>query len=138
MDAEGIREISVFTDFDESQRACIAGACSELDVELGTRLTEQGENGYAMFAVTSGTADVFRDGELVRTLGAGDVFGEIAVFFGGQRTATVVATSRMRLVMLYNGELASLDREVPEVGKALRASVAERLEGDKDNVPLPS
>jgi len=138
MDAEGIRDIAVFTDFDESQRACIAGACSELDVEEGTTLTEQGENGYAMFAVTFGTADVLRDGELVRTLGPGDVFGEIAVFFGGQRTATVVSTSPMRLVMLFNGELARLDREVPEVGKALRATVAERLEGDKDNLPAPS
>jgi CRP-like cAMP-binding protein len=131
MDAERIREIAIFTDFDESQRACIAGACSELEVEEGTTLTEQGENGYAMFAVTSGTADVLRDGELVRTLGAGDVFGEIAVFFGGQRTATVVATSPMRLVMLFNGELARLDREVPEVGKALRSTVAERLESDQ-------
>jgi CRP/FNR family transcriptional regulator len=135
MDAEGIRDIAVFTDFDESQRACIAGACRELEVEEGTTLTEQGENGYAMFAVTSGTADVLRDGQLVRTLGPGDVFGEIAVFFGGQRTATVVSTSPMRLVMLFNGELARLDREVPEVGKALRASVAQRLESDKDNAP---
>ena len=131
MDADGIREIAIFTDFDESQRACIAGACSELDVEAGTKLTEQGENGYAMFAVTSGTADVLRNGERVRTLRPGDVFGEIAVFFGGQRTATVVATSPMRLVMLFNGELARLDREVPEVGKALRSSVAERLESDQ-------
>ncbi len=138
MDAAGIRDIAIFTEFDEAQRACIAGACSELEVEEATTLTEQGDNGYAMFAVTSGTADVFRDGRLVRTLGAGDVFGEIAVFFGGQRTATVVATSPMRLVMLFNGELARLDREVPEVGKALRASVAERLERDKDNAPSPS
>ena len=131
MDAVGIRDITIFAAFDESQRACIAGACSELEVDEGTTLTEQGENGYAMFAVTSGTADVLRNGERVRTLGPGDVFGEIAVFFGGQRTATVVATSPMRLVMLFNGELARLDREVPEVGKALRSTVAERLESDQ-------
>jgi CRP-like cAMP-binding protein len=130
MDATGIRDITIFAAFDEAQRTCIAGACQELEVEEGATLTEQGEFGYAMFAVTSGTADVFKDGNLVRTLGAGDVFGEIAVFFGGQRTATVVATSPMRLVMLFNGELARLDREVPEVGKALRATVAERLDSD--------
>ena len=59
-----------------------------------------------MFAVLAGTADVSRDGEHIRTLAAGDVFGEIAVLFGGQRTATVKATSPMRLVMLFNGELA--------------------------------
>ena len=131
MDAAAIREISVFAGFDESQRACIAGACEELDVEDGTTLTQEGEFGYAMFAVRSGTADVFKSGTCVGTLGAGDVFGEIAVFYGGQRTATVVATSPMRLVMLFNGELARLDREVPEVANVLRSTVAERLEHDQ-------
>jgi CRP/FNR family transcriptional regulator, cyclic AMP receptor protein len=60
----------------------------------------------------------------------GDVFGEIAVFFGGQRTATVTATSPMRLVMLFNSELARLDHEVPELADELRKVIAERLERD--------
>ena len=37
--------------------------------------------------------------------------------------------------MLFNGELARLDREVPEVGKALRATVAERLDSDQGEAP---
>jgi hypothetical protein len=40
----------------------------ELDVEAGTTLTQEGEFGYAMFAVTEGTADVLIDGDLIRTL----------------------------------------------------------------------
>jgi CRP-like cAMP-binding protein len=94
VDATAVRNIAVFAGFDGSQRARIAGACQERDVEAGTRLTEEGEFGYAMFAVLEGTADVSRNREHIRTLGPGDVFGEIAVLFGGQRTATVVATSR--------------------------------------------
>jgi CRP-like cAMP-binding protein len=127
VNAAGIREITVFADLDERQLDCVAGACRDLEVDAGTTLTEEGEFGYAMFAVTSGNADVFKDGEQIRTLGPGDVFGEIAVFFGGVRTATVVATTPMSLVMLFNGELARLDRDVPEVADKLRATVAERL-----------
>jgi CRP-like cAMP-binding protein len=127
VDAAGIGAIAVFADLDEDQRNCVAGACRELDVEAGTTLAEEGEFGYAMFAVTEGSADVFKDGELIRTLGPGDVFGEIAVFYGGVRTATVVATTPMKLVMLFNAELARLDREVPEVANKLRATVADRL-----------
>jgi CRP/FNR family transcriptional regulator, cyclic AMP receptor protein len=127
VDAAGISAITVFADLDEAQRVSVAGACRELEVEGGTTLTEEGEFGYAMFAVTSGTADVFKDGEHVRMLGPGDVFGEIAVFFGGVRTATVVAKTSMKLVMLFNGELARLDRDVPEVADRLRATVADRL-----------
>lgn len=130
MDATAVRNIAVFAGFDEPQRARIAGACQELDVDEGTRLTEEGEFGYAMFAVLEGTADVSRNGEHVRTLGPGDVFGEIAVLFGGQRTATVIASSSMRLVMLFNGELTRLDRDVPELADELRKVIAVRLQSD--------
>ena len=117
MDAAGIRDITIFAAFDETQRTRIAGACQELEVEEGATLTEQGEFGYAMFAVTSGTADVFKDGKLVRTLGAGHVFGDTAVFFGGQLTATVVATSPMRLGMLFNGQLHASTVRCPRSGR---------------------
>ena len=127
VDAAGVGAIAVFADLDEEQRKCVAGACREMDVAEGTPLTEEGEFGYAMFAVAEGTADVVKSGELIRTLGPGDVFGEIAVFFGGVRTATVVATTPMKLVMLFNSELARLDREVPAVADKLRRTVAERL-----------
>ena len=130
VDATAVRDIKLFAGFDEPKRQHIAGACRELEVDAGTTLTEQGEFGYAMFAVLEGTADVSRGGEPIGTLGPGDVFGEIAVFFGGQRTATVKATSPMRLVMLFNGELARLDREVPELADELRKVIAERLERD--------
>ncbi len=127
MDAAGISAISVFADLDEAQLDCVAGACRELEVEAGTTLTEEGEFGYAMFAVTSGAAEVFKDGELIRTLEPGDVFGEIAVFYGGVRTATVVAKTPMKLVMLFNGELWRLDREVPQVADRLRLTIVDRL-----------
>jgi CRP/FNR family transcriptional regulator, cyclic AMP receptor protein len=130
VDATAVRDIAFFSSFDESQRQQIAGACRELTIEAGTTLTEEGEFGYAMFAVVEGTADVSREGQHIRTLGPGDVFGEIAVFFGGQRTATVVATSPMRLVMLFNAELGRLDREVPELADELRKLIAARLERD--------
>ena len=55
------------------------------------------------------------------------MFGEIAVLYGGVRTATIVAKTPMRLVMLFNSELWRLDREVPEVADILRLTVADRL-----------
>jgi CRP-like cAMP-binding protein len=127
VDATGVKAISVFADLDPGQLSCVAEACRELEVEAGTKLVEEGEFGYAMFAVVTGAADVLKGGEYLRTLGPGDVFGEVAVFYGGRRTATVVAKTPMKLVMLFNGELWRLEREVPEVADVLRASVADRL-----------
>jgi CRP-like cAMP-binding protein len=127
VDAAGISAITVFADLDEQARDCIASACTELDVDAGTTLAEEGDFGYAMFAVTEGTAEVLKDGELIRTLGPGDVFGEIAVFFGGVRTASVVAKTPMKLVMIFNGELHRLNRDAPDAAEKLRATVASRL-----------
>jgi CRP/FNR family transcriptional regulator, cyclic AMP receptor protein len=131
VDAAAVREITVFSGFDETDCEQIAGACEELEVQAGATLTAEGDFGYAMFAVLEGTADVSRKGEHIRTLGPGDVFGEIAVFFGGQRTATVVATTPMRLVMLFNGQLARLDRDVPQLADELRKVIGARLERDR-------
>jgi hypothetical protein len=58
-----IRDIGVFAEFDDEQCEQVAGACQELDVDAGTKLTEEGDFGYAMFAVLEGTADVSRNGD---------------------------------------------------------------------------
>jgi len=98
--------------------------CSELEVEPGTTLLREGDFGYSMFSITTGTADVVRDGVVLRTLGPGDSFGEIAVLSGGRRTATVVATTPMRLVTIFNRDVWRLERDAPDVGTALRATIA--------------
>ena len=77
--------------------------------------------------ITSRDTDVIIDGAVVRTLGPGDMFGEIAVLSGGRRTATVVAVTDMTLITVLNRDLWRLERESPEIATALSATIAERL-----------
>jgi CRP-like cAMP-binding protein len=65
---------------------------------------------------------------VVNTLRPGDWFGEIAVMSGGRRSASVVATSPLTLVTIFNREIWRLEREVPEIAVALRATIDERLD----------
>jgi len=102
--------------------------CSDLVVEAGTTLVTEGDLGFAMFVIREGAADVIQNETVLRSLGPGDVFGEIAVLSSGRRTATVVARTPMRLVTLLNRDVWRLERESPELGTALRASIAEYLE----------
>ena len=110
------------------ERGRVAQVCNELEVDAGETLVIEGDFGYAMFAIVDGTAEVVRDGTVLRTLGPGDVFGEIAVLSGGRRTATVVATAPMRLITVMNRDVWRLEREVPDVGVAIRATIARWLE----------
>ncbi len=119
MDAAHLAKIPFFAALTLDQRDVVAGACSELEVEEGATLLKEGDFGYAMFAITAGTADVLQDGIVIRALGPGDVFGEIAVLSGGRRTATVVARTPMRLVTVLNRDVWRLEQEAPAVGVAL-------------------
>ncbi len=127
MDATQLDAIPLFAGLTLDQRASVAGSCEELAVDAGSTLVQEGDFGYGMFAITSGTADVIIDGAVVRTLGPGDMFGEIAVLSGGRRTATVVAATDMTLITVLNRDLWRLERESPEIATALRATIAERL-----------
>jgi CRP-like cAMP-binding protein len=68
------------------------------------------------------------------SLGPGDVFGEIAVMASGRRTASVVATSPMGLIVLFKRDVWELERRSPEAAGRLRALVAESRESVTDPV----
>jgi CRP-like cAMP-binding protein len=128
VDAATLEQIPLFSGLTLDQRESVARACEEVEIEKGSTLVREGDFGYAAFAIREGTAEVSVDGTVVRTLGPGDVFGEIAVLSGGRRTATVVASTPMRLVTVLNRDMWRLEREAPEVAEALRAVIAERLD----------
>jgi CRP-like cAMP-binding protein len=56
------------------------------------------------------------------------VFGEIALVASGRRTASVVATSPMRLITLFKRDLWALEEQMPTFSAALRETVLRRLE----------
>jgi CRP-like cAMP-binding protein len=107
----------------------IAAVASELKVEAGRVLTAEGDFGHALFAIEQGTAEVSRDGEVLRALGPGDIFGEVAVLASGRRTADVVSTTPMTLIAIFKRDVWALERSTPEVAERLRGLVADRLAG---------
>jgi CRP-like cAMP-binding protein len=118
--------IPVFAGLPEAELAAIAGAASEVEVGEGETLATEGDFGHAMYAIETGTAEVRLDGKPPAALGPGDVFGEIAAMASGRRTASVVATSPMRLIALFKRDLWTLERTAPEATERLRALISER------------
>jgi CRP-like cAMP-binding protein len=86
------------------------------------------EGGYAndFYAIEDGTAVVEHDGEQLANLGPGDVFGEQALLEGEQRSATVRATSPLRVIKISHWELDKMRRDMPEVVGELRKQIAAR------------
>lgn len=129
MDRARLEAFPILSGLEPDDLDSIAAVASELEVETGRELATEGDFGHALFAVERGTADVSRSGEVVRTLGPGDVFGEVAVLVAGRRTATVVATSPMTLIAIFKRDVWALERRSPQAAERLRALVADRLAG---------
>jgi CRP-like cAMP-binding protein len=63
-------------------------------------LVEQGDQGDAFYVIGSGRAEVLQNDEAIRSLGAGEHFGELALLMDIPRTASVVARTPMRVFEL--------------------------------------
>jgi CRP-like cAMP-binding protein len=86
-----------------------------VNVAPGEAILEQGEAGDAFYAIGSGQVEVVEDGTLVRTLGPGSHFGEIALLQEVPRTASVVARTPVRAFRLdehgFDGLMAGAFRK---------------------------
>jgi MFS family permease len=87
----------------------LARGVEQVDVPAGHVVFSQGDVGESYFVIESGEAEVIGDGRVVATLGPGAGFGEIALLRRIRRTATVRATSDLRLKALRS------DRFLPVV-----------------------
>jgi len=126
MDAGRLATIPFFAALDEEVLASVAESAFEVEAAAGEQLALEGDFGYALYAIESGTADVSADGKSLGSLGPGDVFGEIAVLASGRRTATVVATTPMRLIALFKRDVWALERRDPAAAARLRELVTKR------------
>ncbi|MCA1726911.1 MAG: cyclic nucleotide-binding domain-containing protein [Actinobacteria bacterium] len=131
MDASELRAIPMFAGLSEADRRAIAGWADELTVEEGKHLVDEGRFAYEFFVIVEGSAEVRRADRVLGTLGPGDFFGELGLLGeGGTRTASVVATSPLRVIVMLNRDFAAMDRAMPAVAKRIRAACYDDLPPD--------
>jgi CRP-like cAMP-binding protein len=105
----------------------LAAAMSEVELDAGTRVITVDDYGSAIYFVEQGEADLLVDGEeRAERLGPGDTLGEIGLLLTGERTATVVARTPMRLLSLSGQDFESIRPQVPELERSLRRLGFER------------
>ena len=112
----------------------LAAALEHAHVEPGHTLVRQGKRGEYFYILRSGRADVSQDGRLVRTLGAGECFGEIALLHDRPRTATVRAAGGTRLDVsrLRRSAFLTAVTGYPAAAAAGDELAASRLEADAE------
>ncbi len=84
-------------------------------------IVQQGAPGAGLYIILSGSADVilhdFKNEDIVlATLGEGRMFGEISLVDGAPRTASVVSTTRSRVLGFFRADLMDLIEHAPDLG----------------------
>ena len=128
MDATQLKRIPIFADVPDEDLTVITTFASTDEVPEGKTIVKQGDYANAFMAIEEGTAKVTRDGEQVGELGPGDIFGEIGLIEKEKRTATVEATSRVRLIKIEHWELQRMKKKLPDVYQKI-ANLAQEREG---------
>ena len=126
MDPDRLKAIPVFASLDEQTLLRVAIFASEVSHPAGRELVRQGDYAREFMVIEEGEVEVVRDGERIAALGPGDFFGEIGVLDKTRRTATVVATTPVRLVLLTHWDL----KRAGDALVAIREVAAQRSRGN--------
>jgi len=126
VDVSQLKTVDLFAEVPDEALAKIAPFTKVDEFADGRDVVKEGGFANDFYVITEGTAKVEREGEHLADLGPGDVFGEQALLEKQQRSATVTATSTLRVIKIEHWELSRMKKAMPEVVDQLQRTVAER------------
>ena len=126
MDAGRLKKLPLFASLSERERERIAQWADEVDLPEGKHLVDEGTFAYEFFVIEEGTAEVRKGDQKLAELGPGDFFGEIALMEEERRTASVIATSGMRSIVMTRRDFGAMQSEMPSVAAMIRQALEQR------------
>lgn len=109
------RTSPLFRPFDQGQRAELAARFTFLEINAGSVLLTAGEKPDGLYIVLAGAFSVMRNGQLVATLGPGELIGETALLSGGVFKSEVTAVGKSLALCLPADDFRELIMTHPHV-----------------------
>jgi CRP/FNR family transcriptional regulator, cyclic AMP receptor protein len=126
-----IRGLPLFEHCSKRDLRRIAALAVERELAAGTELIREGEPAEEFYVVVDGEVDVRRRGRRVAQLGAGSFVGEIALLSRSPRSATVVAASPLRVLVISGRDFVALLDALPELWLKVARTLADRVDADE-------
>jgi CRP/FNR family cyclic AMP-dependent transcriptional regulator len=126
LDVSLLKSIPLFAEVPDEKLRKIAPFATTEEYAEGQVVVREGGYSNHFYAIEEGSVKVERDGQKLAELGEGDIFGEQGLLEKQERSATVTASSRLRVIKIEHWELSRMRKTMPEVVEELRRKVEER------------
>ena len=138
-DADFLRKVPLFDRLGEAEITAVGELTFSRSFDKGQLIILADEPGDTLFIIQQGQVKVsliHHDGKefILDLLGAGEVFGELALLDERPRSANVTAVESTDLWMLRRSDFLHLIKKVPQISVALLEELAGRLRRTSDQV----
>jgi CRP/FNR family transcriptional regulator, cyclic AMP receptor protein len=122
-----LEAVPLLADCSRRQLKAVARITEVIEVPAATVLARQGQPGNEFYLIVDGSARVEVSARKRARLGPNAFFGEMSLLDGGERSATVIAETPMRLLVIKRRDFATLLREAPELTQGILATLSRRV-----------
>src|ERR671916_120870 len=138
-----LARVPLFAGLSERDLAQLAQVAVPRTYESGQAVFREGDSGDTCYVVREGAVRVTRrhsDGRAITLaeLRPGSIFGELAMFGGETRSATVQALEDTRALAILAGDLRRLLLAHPEMAVKMLNGLADRLRGANERIARQS
>ena len=128
------RRLSLFASLKHRDFKLLAKEAQKRTFDIGEIIVQQGEVGASMFIIVEGVVKVALENpdntsSVLATLTVSEVFGEMSLLTGAERTATVSATRPVVVFEIKKPTFAKIIKNNPDVLNALSSILAKRQQG---------
>ena len=122
-----LAEVPLLEGCSRSQLKAVARIAEVRVAPTGTVLTRKDQPGDEFFLILDGRARVEVSSRKRVILKPYAFFGEMSLLDGGPRSATVVAETGIRLLVIHRRDFARLLNELPELTRSIMAVLSRRI-----------
>jgi CRP/FNR family transcriptional regulator, cyclic AMP receptor protein len=129
-----LEEVGLLSGCSRRQLRAIARISEVIEVPAASVLARAGQPGDEFFLILDGSARVEVSPRKRSRLEPGQYFGEMSLLDGGPRSASVLAETPVRLLVIKRRDFTTLLKEAPELTQSLLATLSQRLRQAEANL----
>lgn len=128
----------LFAAFSKDEFGAIVDKLEPVEFMAGERIIAEGDEGDAMYLISSGGGRVVKEVEgqelVLDSLVEGEFFGEMSLLVGGPRSASVFATTATEVLRLKSSDLFEIMKKYPHIETVLEEFYEKRSKATRQKM----